>query len=151
MEAGASVSEISRRALDQLNANTVRLWGDSIERMVLDHGLLYTEVTREMRQHRSLGEDGATGLINFLSSVREADVVVVFNERDGDSVDVGLRSIPGCDVSQVALRLGGGGHPQASGCTLDGSLEKVRAHVLEELRRSLVEQRADNGTSSPRM
>jgi len=87
-------------------------------------------------------ESGASGLSNPLAGVREAQVVVVFTERDNGAIDVGFRAAPGYDVSRVATSLGGGGHPLASGCTLSGDLEQVQDQVLEEVRRSVAEQRA---------
>jgi phosphoesterase RecJ-like protein len=134
MEAGASLKEIVQRALEQRPLASVRLWGDAIGRAELQDGILWTEVTRGMRQQWDLEKDGDSGLANFLSGVREAQVVAVFSERDNGTIDVGLRAVPGYDVSEVALRLGGGGHPQAAGCTLEGELEDVKQRVLTELR-----------------
>jgi phosphoesterase RecJ-like protein len=143
MEAGASLNEITRRVLDQRLLASVRLWGQAIDHLQLEGGILWTEVTREMRQRWDLGENGDSGLANFLSGVRESNVVVVFTERDNGTIDVGMRSGPGWDVAQVALRLGGGGHPQAAGCTLEGGLEGVKGQVLAELRQSLRQQNGD--------
>ena len=137
MEAGASLNEITRRVLDQRPLASIRLWGQAIDRLQLEDDILWTEVTQQMRQHLALGENGDSGLANFLSGVRESKVVVVFTERDNGTIDVGMRSVPGYDVAQVAHRLGGGGHPQAAGCTLDGELAGVKERVLAEVRRSL--------------
>jgi phosphoesterase RecJ-like protein len=140
MEAGASLSEIARQALEQRPLASVRLWGQAFASLQLEDGILWTEVTRAMRRESGLGENGAAGLANFLSGVREARVVVVFTERDGGTVDVGMRSMPGIDVAQAALRLGGGGHPQAAGCTFVGTLPQARKQVLAELRKTLAAQ-----------
>ncbi len=140
MEAGASVSDITRQALEQRSLASVRLWGQAIERLHLEGGILWTEVTRAMRQQLGLAGNDFSGLANFLSGIREAHVVVVFTERENGTIDVGLRAAPGLDVAQVALRLGGGGHPQAAGCTLEGDLSKVQNRVLSELHHSLAEQ-----------
>lgn len=137
MEAGASLSEISRRVLDQRPLASVRLWGQAITRLHLEGDVLWTEVTRDMRQRWALEENGDSGLANFLSGVREPKVVVVFTERDNGTIDVGMRSVPGYDVSEVALSLGGGGHPQAAGCTLEGDLNTVKERVLAQIRRDL--------------
>ncbi|MGD8464075.1 MAG: bifunctional oligoribonuclease/PAP phosphatase NrnA [Anaerolineae bacterium] len=141
MDAGASLSEVARRSLEQRPLSTVRLWGQAFERLHLEDGILWTEITSDMRRAVGLPENGSKGLANFLSGIREAQVVVVFAERDDDTVDVGMRSVPGIDVAQVALSLGGGGHPQASGCTLAEPLPDVKDRVLTELRRSLAQQR----------
>jgi phosphoesterase RecJ-like protein len=144
MEAGASLNDVVRRALDQRPLASIRLWGQAIEGSHLDDGILWTEVTRSMRRRWELNESDNSGLANFLSSVREAQVVVVFTEREDGSVDVGMRAIPGLDVAGAALRLGGGGHPQAAGCTLMADLPQVREQVLAEIRRCLAEQQAED-------
>lgn len=140
MEAGASLSDITGRVLDQRSLASVRLWGQAISKLRLEDGLLWTEVTRSMRQQWNISENSFSGLSSFLSGVREAKVAVVFAERDDGTVDVGMRSVPGYDVAQAALRLGGGGHPQAAGCMLEGQLTEVEERVLSEVRRSLEEQ-----------
>jgi phosphoesterase RecJ-like protein len=142
MEAGASLSDISQRVLDQRPLASVRLWGQAITRLHLEGDVLWTEVTRDMRERWALEENGDSGLTNFLSGVREPKVVVVFTERDNGTIDVGMRSVPGYDVSQVALRLGGGGHPQAAGCTLEGELDAVKERVLAQIQRGLAGQEA---------
>ena len=139
MEAGASLNELTRRVLDRRPLASVRLWGQAIDRLHLEGDVLWTEVTREMRQQAALDENGDSGLANFLSGVRESKVVVVFTERKNGTIDVGMRSVPGYDVAQVAYRLGGGGHPQAAGCTLEGDFVDIRERVLAEVRRALTE------------
>ncbi len=137
MESGASLSEVTQRVLEQRPLASVRLWGQAIDRLQLQDGVLWTEVTQSMRQQWSVGEDGDSGLTNFLSGVRESGIVVVFSERSDGTVDVGMRANPGQDVAQVALKLGGGGHPQAAGCTIKGTLPEARDQVFAELRRIL--------------
>jgi phosphoesterase RecJ-like protein len=145
IEAGAPLNEITHRVLDQRSLASIRLWGQAFGSLNLDDGVLWTEVSQDMRHRWGLDQNGDSGLANFLSGVREANIVVVFTERDNGTIDVGLRAVPGYDVSQVALRLGGGGHPQASGCTMEGDLSQVRAHVLAEVQRSLAEQEQQKG------
>ncbi|MFC2030836.1 bifunctional oligoribonuclease/PAP phosphatase NrnA [Chloroflexota bacterium] len=140
MEAGAALPEITRLTLGHRPLASLRLWGQAIDGLQLEDGILWTDITRPMRKRWGLSDNGAAGLTNLLTSVREAHVVVVFSERADGTIDVGMRSAPGTDVAQVALKLGGGGHPQASGCTLEGELSEVRSHVLAEVRKSLADQ-----------
>jgi phosphoesterase RecJ-like protein len=137
MEAGASLTEVTQRVLEQRPLASVHLWGQAIDQLQLEDGILWTEVTSAMRRRWGLGKDGDSGLANFLSGVREANVVVVFTERENGTIDVGMRAVPGQDVAKVALSLGGGGHPQAAGCTIAGDLRSVRKQVLAELRHAL--------------
>jgi phosphoesterase RecJ-like protein len=142
MEAGASLSEIASRVLDRRPLAAVRLWGEAIDGLYLEDGILWTAVTRVMLQRWDLDENDSSGLANFLSGVSEARAIVIFTERQDGIVDVGMRSVPGYNVAEPAFRLGGGGHPLAAGCTLTGELVDVQKQVLTELRRSLAEQGA---------
>jgi phosphoesterase RecJ-like protein len=49
-------------------------------------------------------------------------------------VEVSLRARPSFDVSTVAVALGGGGHPQASGCTIEGPLDVAVERVVTALK-----------------
>ena len=142
VEAGASLSRVARQSLDQQPLAQVRLFADAVSGLHLEDGILWTQMTRAMRQRWAVPDNGTSGLSNSLAGVREAQVVVVFTERDNGTVDVGFRAAPGYDVSEVAASLGGGGHPLAAGCTLSGDLERVQDQVLGQVRRSVAEQRA---------
>ena len=55
-----------------------------------------------------------TSDLGNLLALRTGSFAVVFRIENSHYAKVSLRSLPGCDVSQIALRFGGGGHPQAS-------------------------------------
>ena len=78
------------------------------------------------------GNDDAD-LINFLTSTN-GDVIVLFNEQKEGKVKVSWRARPELDVSGLALKFGGGGHPAAAGAEIQGSLEEVQQKVLEMTR-----------------
>jgi phosphoesterase RecJ-like protein len=50
------------------------------------------------------------------------------------AVKVSWRAMPNFDVSLIALKFGGGGHPSAAGADVAGSLDDVRQRVLQETR-----------------
>jgi phosphoesterase RecJ-like protein len=52
-------------------------------------------------------------------------------------IKVSFRSRPGYNVAWIAKQLGGGGHRQASGCSLPGQLDSVIAKVLPLVREEL--------------
>jgi phosphoesterase RecJ-like protein len=71
----------------------------------------------------------AEDLVTYPRSIGSVRVACLFRERDG-RVKVSLRSKGEADVRQIAARFGGGGHPNAAGCSVDGSLEGVTKDVL---------------------
>jgi phosphoesterase RecJ-like protein len=81
----------------------------------------------------------AEDLVNYPRSIGSVRVACLFRERAG-AVKVSLRGKGDIDVNAIAARFGGGGHRNAAGCSVVGSLDRVTADVLaavaEALRRS---------------
>ncbi len=84
--------------------------------------VIYVQVTPKMLAEAGAKEEELEGIVNFLSSVRgDVRVAAVLKEREDGTTRVSLRSHPGTDVAAIARRLGGGGHPQAAGCTISAT------------------------------
>lgn len=130
MEVGASLTDITARALVARSYNTLELWKRVLPSMKLERALISAVVTRADLKAVGLIDVTDGGLVSLLASVVEACVAVVFKETREGRVEISLRSKPGYDVATVALSLGGGGHRQASGATIDGPLETAIARVM---------------------
>jgi phosphoesterase RecJ-like protein len=78
------------------------------------------------------GED----LVNYPRSVGSVRIACLLRERDGQ-VKVSLRGKGDVDVSRIAAKFGGGGHPNAAGCTVAGSLDTAVPQVLDLVRGAL--------------
>lgn len=74
--------------------------------------------------------DISRGMVNIMSGIEEIKIWVNFSETTDGLVYTEIRS-NGYNINPVATYFGGGGHLQASGCTLQ-SLEQVQ-EVLEQL------------------
>ncbi|MEW6720661.1 MAG: bifunctional oligoribonuclease/PAP phosphatase NrnA [Thermodesulfobacteriota bacterium] len=79
------------------------------------------------------GKDLMEGFINYPRSVLGAEVAVSFREEQGGAFRVSFRSKGRVDVSEVAARFGGGGHRNAAGCTVQGSISEVKRKVFDAL------------------
>jgi phosphoesterase RecJ-like protein len=130
MDAGAVLSEITERALNQKPLNVMRLWGLALADLRQERKVVWALITREMRARAAAADTGDGGLASFLISAPEAEVAAVFSEKPDGQVEIGLRARNGHDVADLALALGGGGHPQAAGCTIPGPLADAEARVL---------------------
>lgn len=135
MRAGASLTEVTARALDNKNFLTINLWKRALAKTELHAGgIISAEISQDDLRSAGLFDNGDQGLVGFLIKVDEAMISVVFKETPEGEVNISLRSKPGFDVSQVAFSLGGGGHKQASGATIKGTMEEVKARVMPLLR-----------------
>ncbi|MFN8528210.1 MAG: bifunctional oligoribonuclease/PAP phosphatase NrnA [Anaerolineae bacterium] len=133
IEAGAPLNVIMARTLNSQKYITVEIWKRALPTVQLADGVISADVTQQAIAELGLTEMPDIGLVSWLVSVDEAGVSVVFKEQTNNTVEVSLRSKLPYDVASVAFALGGGGHKQASGATVTGSLAEVRAKVLPML------------------
>jgi phosphoesterase RecJ-like protein len=133
MEAGADLSDIIARTLTYRPVDVMRLWGLALGELRSEGRAIWAVVSDEMRERVGAPQDAESGLVSFLIGAPEADIAAVFSEAADHRVEVSFRARPGFDVSALALSLGGGGHPQASGCALPGSLADVETRVAPML------------------
>ena len=134
MSAGASLAEVTARTLDNRPFDAIRIWRYALATAELhEEGVLSAHVTLENAKEVGMTEANDLGLVGFLVKVDEAMIAVVFKEVEGGKINVSMRAKTGFNVSQVAFALGGGGHIQASGATIDGTLDEVKARVIPML------------------
>lgn len=134
METGASLPEIYDRAFYKRSFAAVRLWAEGLAHIQLEGRLVWTELTLEARRAARYYGQGDADLINVLTSVREADIAVIFVERSDGKVKISWRAVPGLNVAALAASFGGGGHAPAAGAEVAGALEEVKARVLDATR-----------------
>lgn len=118
------------QTLNRMPYQEVVLWKLVFPGVEMSDGLIHAAITRDNIAQAGLETMTDGGLVSHLVNVDQAKVSVVFKELPDNQVEVGFRSKPGYDVASLALQLGGGGHTQASGCTLDGTLTQARKLVL---------------------
>ena len=130
MEMGVDLPDLYRQALITRSFSAMRLWGAGLNNLQKDGRIVWTALTIEDRESALYpGRDDAD-LINLLVNVEDSDIALIFLEQSGGSIKVSWRSRPGFDISQVAFNFGGGGHPNAAGAMIDGTLEEVQEAVI---------------------
>ena len=94
-------------------------------------------VTRDMYEQAGAHSEHTDRFVNYPRSIRGVEVAIFFRQLDDGRFKIGFRSSGSIDVGSVARELGGGGHHNASGATLAGSLESVRDQVFAKVERLL--------------
>lgn len=131
MDAGADLSLVTMQGLNLKPLTTIRLWQIGLNNMRVENGLIWTTIAKEELKRLSLNGASNAGLVNILANVDEAAIGAVLMETSEGQVRVGLRCRPPYNVAELAMNLGGGGHPLAAGCTLDGPLHKAESLVVD--------------------
>jgi bifunctional oligoribonuclease and PAP phosphatase NrnA len=133
VEAGVNPAAMARRVFDSNSFGKLKLIGALLDSMeLLDDGrlaLLYMDDA--MLEACNCTNNDTEGLINLPLTAREIQAVVFFKVGPAGEVRVSMRSKYDVDVRQVAGAFGGGGHKNAAGFTVTGSLEEVRPRIVE--------------------
>lgn len=133
MDAGAPLSEISIRTLESRPFSTIELWRHALQSLELKKWVASAAITQENLKQAQIADLTDGGLVGLLISANQVMIAIVFKEKSDGRVEISMRSKPGFDVAQVAVSLGGGGHKQAAGATIDGPLDAAKARVLPML------------------
>lgn len=142
---GADPWEISRRVYENYPAKKYKLLGmvlSTLEVAEVGSGsakasVALINVTREMFRKAGAEKDLADGFVNYARAIEGVAVGVLLREAGDLEYKVSLRAKGDVDVAEVAQSFGGGGHRNAAGFMTKGSLEDVKARVIEALKGTL--------------
>jgi phosphoesterase RecJ-like protein len=143
MLAGANLAQVYDLSLYKRSYTSVRLWAEGLARMQLKHRLVWAKLPLEARKASNFQGIGDADLINVLTTVREADVALIFVERTDGKVKISWRAVPGINVAAIAAQFGGGGHAPAAGAEVAGTMEEVEAQVLAATRAAMQAARVE--------
>ncbi|MBO4779954.1 MAG: bifunctional oligoribonuclease/PAP phosphatase NrnA, partial [Selenomonadaceae bacterium] len=76
--------------------------------------------------------DSTEGFVDEIRVIDTVDVAFLITEKAPNFCRVRMRS-KGVDVSKVAVKLGGGGHVRAAGCTLKTTLAEAEKILVEAI------------------
>jgi phosphoesterase RecJ-like protein len=139
IEAGAPLNRVSDAVHKHRSARELGVWADVLGRARHEDGVLWSSVTEADAERHGVPMEQIDGIVEFLSDTRGVAVSVIFKQQAANRVRVSMRSDGRIDLTRVASRWGGGGHAQASGCTVQGlSLAEAEAAVIGEIKRVLV-------------
>ncbi len=92
-------------------------------------------VSQAMRERTFTTMDDIEHFISFPRAIHSVRAAVFLKEIEPGHISVSLRAKGRCDVSRIAAQFGGGGHKNASGCTMQAaSMDEVRDRLLPHLR-----------------
>ena len=94
-------------------------------------------VTQDMFSACGAEAELTDGFVNYPRSIRGVEVAIFFRQLGAKKFKVGFRSKGKVNVAAFSAALGGGGHHNAAGCTVDGTLDDVKAIVYKIVEESL--------------
>lgn len=139
-EAGANPAAVSSALYERRAPDALHWLGESLSRVrVSDDGrIAWLALPAGLVPERFIE---AEELVNYPRSIATVKVGCLLRELGGGRVKVSLRAKGDVDVNRVAARFGGGGHANAAGCTIQGTLVGVTEQVLDAVRAAVTAAR----------
>jgi phosphoesterase RecJ-like protein len=124
VEAGASPVQTAEWVHGQRSEASVRLVGEALKTLTLHcgGGLATMSIDTQAYERANASPADTDQVIDLPRSIAGVRAVAFFKQWEPGIVRVSLRSKGTVDVCRVAARFGGGGHKNASGCTIHGEL-----------------------------
>jgi phosphoesterase RecJ-like protein len=101
-------------------------------------------VAQEMMQRLGATKDFIDGYVNYPRSIAGVDVAFLLSEvsslKGTSKYKVSFRSKGLVNVAEIAAELGGGGHPNASGCAVEGTLDEAKNIIKNLVEEKMKEQ-----------
>lgn len=136
LDAGLPLSEINRRLYRQREMPQVLLMRRALGSLTFHHGGAITSMTLSRKDFADCGamSEHADTLVNYGLDIVGVRMTVLARESSTPGeVKLSLRAVEPDSVSEVAQRFGGGGHAQAAGATVKGTLEECVARCVEAM------------------
>jgi len=144
VEAGAPLSDISRRLYRTKPDTQLRLFGRVLDRLETsaDRQVIWST----LRQADFAATDAipahSEGIIDLLAQSETAEVAMLLKEQPDGTTRLSVRTRPGgVDATTLTGAFGGGGHARAAGATIDAPLAEATALAREVALRLAAEVR----------
>ncbi|MBN2495650.1 MAG: 30S ribosome-binding factor RbfA [Deltaproteobacteria bacterium] len=136
---GVSPWDVSLQVYESQPVERVRLLARVLDTLEIDASGRYGSilVTQEMFEQTGTSLELIDGFINVPRGIRGIEVAIQFRQDGAERYKVSFRSRGIVNVAEIAEQFGGGGHANASGCSLDGSLEEVQERIYGAVEKAL--------------
>lgn len=144
---GADLALVNRAAYESRTRESVALGGAvaAAVRYERDGRLAWSEARLDLLARHGGAANLPENLVSELRSVIGVSVSILFTETEGGGLRASFRADSAVNVSLLAGRFGGGGHPAAAGLTIrEGDYEALRDTVLAAARDAIPPGEADD-------
>ncbi|MGM0444971.1 MAG: DHH family phosphoesterase [Bacillota bacterium] len=135
-ELGVDVVEINKFLQSYPSLEYLKMLAKGLRNIKMSEGrkIAWLTLSKTEINKLDIDEKEINNLVNYPRDIRGVEVGISFVERKTDFVDISFRSHNYVDVSKIAHKFGGGGHPRASGAKVEGDFKKVIKDVISEVK-----------------
>ncbi len=135
--AGADPVTIARDIYFAAPLSKMQLLGKALSSLQAAGPIAWVSVTDQQMQSIGATDEDCEGIVNYALSITGIQAAAFLRELPEGRIRLSLRGKGRVNVAAVAERLGGGGHENAAGCTLEGPIKAAETQILAALRAHL--------------
>lgn len=130
---GCNMANLRENLQNSWSLDKLRLWGRAFELTQLhDKGrIAICSISSELLESCHCSREDLEGLVEWLRKIRGVQVAALVREENRGKCKFSLRSIPEIDVREMAAELGGGGHRNAAGGSINGTVAEASRQLLQ--------------------
>ncbi|HUH62325.1 MAG TPA: bifunctional oligoribonuclease/PAP phosphatase NrnA [Terracidiphilus sp.] len=132
--AGADPIRIAQDIYFSTTTAKILLLGAALSTLHREGRIAWLWVTHGDMVRTAAAEEDCEGIVNYAVCIAGVEAAVFLRELPERRIRLSLRSKGHINVAAIAERLGGGGHENAAGCTVEGPLSRALDEILAELR-----------------
>ena len=140
VDKGIRPDYVSRQVFERRSLASIKLLKSALSTLEIlaDGKIASLLITQDMLKVAQANEEDTNGIINYAREIDGVEVAVLFKEKEDSLIKVGLRSNEKVDVSKIAAKFNGGGHPRAAGCQLRLPLKETQEIVLNAVKLAIM-------------
>lgn len=104
--------------------STLKVYNDKV-------GIVF--LTNDMLKSLALENIETDGIVEQVRNINGIEVAVFIKQENENQFKISFRSKLDYDVSALALKYNGGGHPKAAGCSMSGPLDQIIDLLVKEI------------------
>ncbi len=139
MEHDLPLAQVNRSLFRVKPREQMKLLGKALESMTFGGNGKIAVMKLTLADFAACGalSEHADTIVNYALDTKHTDMALLARETDKGQVKFSLRSRSPYTVNDIAGLFGGGGHPQASGITMDGTLDECVEKVLAAMNKTV--------------
>lgn len=136
LERGGALTQVQEEIFQSKTLGSARLLGRALEGMQLtcNDQIAWASISVDDFESMNASDVDTEGFVNELLFITSVQMAAILREPKPGRIRCSLRSRGDYDVALVARQFGGGGHKNAAGCTIEGSLQEAEDRLVQGLK-----------------
>jgi phosphoesterase RecJ-like protein len=134
IKTGVNPWQVTKEVYESLSINRLKLLALTLSTLKKDGNIAWITITKDMFKKTGTSVEDTENFVDYPRMIKDVEVAVLLREERKNLYKISLRSKADIDVEKIARNFGGGGHENASGCRINGSIKEVKRKLSLAIR-----------------